>query len=515
MISSTFIDKHCLTIKGGLNNRVCLKSWWENRNLISIYDSIFTQTSFLPKNSSVSERLYYIKHGITEPPVCQHCKSNPVSFKNYSDGHYDYCSAYCSTQCPERNRKIVENRDNEKMKETYKKTCMERYGVEFWFKTKQAVDAIKNTKKEKYGDEKYNNVEKAKKTNLERYGVEYSCLAECSKKKAKDTITKRRPQLFDAEWLTETNKTKTLKEMARDLGVTYRTVWLAFDRLDIEPIFYNPKYNKLEKEIGAYVREDLGIDILMNDRTLIKPKEIDVYSPEHRVGIELNGTYWHSFDSPPNKKEMNRHFTKKILCDNVGITLIQIWDDEWLYKKPLCKDLFRRALNKTENILSVDDTVVVDLDVESYSAFLETNHIQGVKAATIRLALIHKANSEILAVMGFNKHKRHGYDLVQFCQKVNTHVEGGIEKLFDSFLIDVNPKSVVSHCDRRLYTGKIFESLGFVKNGDKANLDYCWVKRNLRYDKSLFSKEDLVPNMYDDGYRKLYDCGKEVWCYNE
>ena len=35
-----------------------------------------------------------------------------------------------------------------------------------------SVEKIKQTKKEKYGDENYNNPEKNKKTCLERYGVE-------------------------------------------------------------------------------------------------------------------------------------------------------------------------------------------------------------------------------------------------------------------------------------------------------------------------------------------------------
>lgn len=58
--------------------------------------------------------------------------------------------------------------------EKYKKTCLEKYGSEYYFQSSSAIEKIKQTKHEKYGDSHYHNIEQMKQTNKERYGVEYN-----------------------------------------------------------------------------------------------------------------------------------------------------------------------------------------------------------------------------------------------------------------------------------------------------------------------------------------------------
>lgn len=58
--------------------------------------------------------------------------------------------------------------------EKRKNTCLERYGVESYFSSDVAIDKIRRTKLEKYGDSGYHNMEKMKETMLKRYGVEYN-----------------------------------------------------------------------------------------------------------------------------------------------------------------------------------------------------------------------------------------------------------------------------------------------------------------------------------------------------
>ena len=54
-----------------------------------------------------------------------------------------------------------------------KKTSNQKYGVDSFTQTDEYLIKSRKTKKYKYGDEKYINVDKQKQTNLERYGVEF------------------------------------------------------------------------------------------------------------------------------------------------------------------------------------------------------------------------------------------------------------------------------------------------------------------------------------------------------
>jgi hypothetical protein len=57
--------------------------------------------------------------------------------------------------------------------ETRKKNSLEKYGVEYYWQTEEAKEAIRKKKLEKYGDENYNNPEKNKITCLKKYGVDH------------------------------------------------------------------------------------------------------------------------------------------------------------------------------------------------------------------------------------------------------------------------------------------------------------------------------------------------------
>ena len=53
-----------------------------------------------------------------------------------------------------------------------RRSMMEKYGVEYALKSPIFKEKFKRTKLEKYGDENYNNIDKAKQTKLEKYGDE-------------------------------------------------------------------------------------------------------------------------------------------------------------------------------------------------------------------------------------------------------------------------------------------------------------------------------------------------------
>lgn len=533
-----YILDQCFTKKGSLNNRSCLLSWWANKGDINIYNTIIDDTKFLPIDCLYSERLYSITHDIPNRQTCQVCKVAFVKFNSYKEGYYRYCSTYCSTQSMDRNDKISKSRqsiDKKKMVEKMVSTNMSRYGVKFTTQDVLIQKKTRKTKLERYGNETYNNLDKAKETNLAKYGTEYTCLAESVMAKSKDTIMNRTPQLFDSDWLIHNNKTKTLSEMSSELGVTYRTVWLAFDRLGLEPIFYRPKYNRIEKDIHDFITKELEYtgDVRINDRTIIGPKELDIYIPDRNLSIELNGIYWHSYDSRPTTVEKNRHLHKRNLCIEKNIKLLQIWDTEWIEKNHIIKDIIRRSLGLSKRVIYARNTSVRHVTSEASNKFLSDNHIQSGKNARYRYGLYTKED-ELVSIMTFSRPRfdtNTDYEMIRFCSKSNIHIIGGIKKLYAAFIKELQPNSVISYSDRRFFAGESYMKLGFEKSSrSDTTIDYFWVKNNQIINRLNTQKHKLSAllgnknfdvllsedeNLFKNKYRKLYGCGHDTWIYRK
>ncbi|MBR4316364.1 MAG: hypothetical protein IKP65_05310 [Alphaproteobacteria bacterium] len=70
-----------------------------------------------------------------------------------------------------------------------------------------------------------------------------------------------------------------------------------------------------------FIKSIYPYDIIENDKTMIKPYELDIYIPEKQVAIEFDGIYWHNEENKPK----NYHLMKTELCEEKGIHLIHIF----------------------------------------------------------------------------------------------------------------------------------------------------------------------------------------------
>ena len=66
--------------------------------------------------------------------------------------------------------------------------------------------------------------------------------------------------------------------------------------------------------------------------------------PSKAVAIEFNGTYYHSLKKDG---DVLYHLNKTTACENLGIKLIHIWEDEWNNEKDDIKQLILGVLNGT------------------------------------------------------------------------------------------------------------------------------------------------------------------------
>ena len=114
-------DKH-----GKLSSAKIRKTTFKNSTL---YREILENTSFLPNNATLSERIYCIKNDINELLLCEICNTNKLYYKRNSH----YTTTCNSISCSQKSKNTREKTKN---------TCLNRYGTESVTQT----DSFKYTK---------------------------------------------------------------------------------------------------------------------------------------------------------------------------------------------------------------------------------------------------------------------------------------------------------------------------------------------------------------------------------
>ena len=127
-------------------------------------------------------------------------------------------------------------------------------------------------------------------------------------------------------------------------------------------------YEEIRKLYPSVRKEKLYID-----RKSHKFYEIDMYIPELKLGIEFDGLYWHSEAAG---KDKNYHLNKTIFCNQKGIHLIHIFEDEYNNKKEIVLDKIKSYANAIENKIFARKCEIKEILANERNAFLNENHIQ-------------------------------------------------------------------------------------------------------------------------------------------
>lgn len=282
--------------------------------------------------------------------------------------------------------------------------------------------------------------------------------------------------------------------------------------------------SKPEKEITDFL--NIYTTTVNNSRKMLDGLEVDILIPENKLGIEYDGLYWHS-----NKfTESNSHINKTILARKKDIELIHIFDDDWRYKKDIVKSRLLNLIGKTHTKIYARNTIIKEVSSKECSKFLENNHLQGKIGAKVKLGLYYK--DELISLMTFgglrknlgSTSKEGSYELLRFCNKLNTNVVGGASKLLKHFEKTYNPKQLISYADRNWSNGDLYEKLGFTfYHLSKPN--YYYIVKNKRENRFKYRKDILVKEGFDKnktekeimqerGYLRIYDCGSLKYIKN-
>lgn len=89
--------------------------------------------------------------------------------------------------------------------------------------------------------------------------------------------------------------------------------------------------SKGQGELYEAIRERYGGEILVNDRKVIRPLEIDIYIPEMNLGFEYHGEYWHPGDG-------TREHNKVLIASAAGVRIEEFWELLWKHKRKVQLD---------------------------------------------------------------------------------------------------------------------------------------------------------------------------------
>ena len=271
----------------------------------------------------------------------------------------------------------------------------------------------------------------------------------------------------------------------------------------------------VEKEVVTYIKSIYKEEIIENDRSIIAPKELDIYIPEKSFAVEFDGLYWHS---EAQGKGSTYHLTKTKMCMSKGIRLLHIYENEWRDKQDICKSMIASALGVYERKEYARKCEVREVkDRKTVIDFFDQNHIQGAVHKFSLCLGLYKDDELLQAVVFGTQHfGRNGdMELYRMVTLRNTQVLGGFSKLMQHCPYD----TVVSYVALRMFDAKGYLA-GNWKIEHTAQPSFCITDGINVYSRHLFKKDrclKLFDNVTEDmteremqmrnGYYRLWDCG--------
>lgn len=280
-----------------------------------------------------------------------------------------------------------------------------------------------------------------------------------------------------------------------------------------------------ENELKDWISTFYNGSIIQASRSIVKGYEIDLFFPNLNVAIEYNGNYWHSV----NKKgcSVNYHYKKSLACYEQGIRLIHIWEDQWKNERlrPILEGIIKTALKIQSNDIQkiyARKCQIVELDSKTYTEYCNSHHTQLSRPARVKLGLYY--NNELVQVASFTPYKTrnglkdtHGnyeWEWVRGCEDFNhSRVIGGVSKLFNYFIKNYNPKSVLCYSDFNLFCGNGYSNCGFELKGFTGPDKFYINEYGQRVNRSASRYKEYMKHVKDGSWLLCYGAGslKFVW----
>lgn len=489
----------------------------------------------------IAQLAYHHFHQLLSIPICN-C-GGALQFKGFKKGYTATCGqqscrnfAYKKCllenkgvenvfQLPSVKSKIKEHRDSLTVKEKTaisqktKDTCLKNLGVEYPSQSPKVIEKRQNNNLRKYGVKEpiqLPHIQNAiKEKHILTFGVDYPMQAESVKEKARNS-RKTSEDAFSPGRLSfqtkqqcedEYEKCRNLFALSKKFEVNHNWLSRQFSKFEIEVQKTPP--SAVQQEIFDYVSSLRPA--VINDRTQIYPKEIDILSGN--LGIEVDGIYWHSYNNKETYLEKHNHFNKRISCLLSGIGLLRVTDIEWNEKRDVLKSVINARLGIFNRRVFARQCTIKPLGAKEANDFLKQNHLQGQAPALVKLGLFFDNQLISIATFAKSRYGKYDWELIRSANLLNTQVIGGFSKLLAYFRRNFKG-SIVSYCDLDKFTGQQYEKNGFIKIDESLSY-YYWHPKHGKVNRLSLQKHKLkVPDgqttqnhIFSLGYRRYWTGG--------
>ena len=242
--------------------------------------------------------------------------------------------------------------------------------------------------------------------------------------------------------------------------------------------------------------------------------------------FECNNTTLVEFDSTKDHnvvtgvQEVEFHKKSTECAESHGYHCIHVFDWDDPFKVALMLTPRKRVYARKCSVEEVDQRTA--------NAFLKKYHLQGSARGQVKCYALY-FNGSIVSVMTFGKpryNRNYEWELIRLCYHPKYLVTGGSEKLWKQFVNEVDPKSVISYCDRSKFTGNVYYKLGMTLKSEGQPSKHWYSETEEKRSKHI-TNNFLLQRGYDQifnehygkgtdneelimqrGYLPIYDCGQ-------
>lgn len=278
----------------------------------------------------------------------------------------------------------------------------------------------------------------------------------------------------------------------------------------------HPNCSIPQREIAKWLEDNTNLPVILNDRDVISPYEIDILIPG-RLGIEFNGLFYHS-----NIDDQGYHQKKSDLVSELGLQLFHIFEDEWRDKREIIKSMLIHKLGLSRDKIYARNCEIKSVQTKDRREFFEATHIDGDVRAKFALGLF-SPGGDLVALASFRRpfHQKWGkyLELARFSCKKNTAVVGAYSRLVHEANRLVK-MPIMTYVDHRFgFDANRFEKMGFsfVKNTKPR---FWWTDKIKRYDRFVCKANKSAGITQKSaaealGYREIYGCTNSIFTYGD
>lgn len=355
------MDSDILNLINGYSEAKNKGNFCKNNINKSLSNKIFNLTSFLPYNSTISQRIWHLKNDILNIPLCKIC-GNSSKWATNRAKYNTYCSVKCS-------------REDEDLISSIKETNRIKYGCESPFGNKNIQKKTKDTLIKKYGVDNVSKLQEVKNkkevSSLKKYGtknpsmninirdkIRIKNIERCYEDRKSTLLNLLDKEIIEYMYF---KQYMSQKQIAKNLGVSDVTIsnYMKYHSLNVR-VQKNFSMKSIQWLLFIENKEKVKIQCATNmgEKNIHGRIFVDGYSEETKTVYEFYGDRFHgnlSIFEPEDKchpydneitaiELYNATIERENTIKKQGYTIVSIWESDWdefLRNNPSIMDIIK------------------------------------------------------------------------------------------------------------------------------------------------------------------------------